>query len=227
MLTLVLSVLLTLGAAFCLFLIYFYRDPERVPPRRDNVIVAPADGKIVYIKKINDGHFLWSLKKGKKIPLREIVWTDDVKTRSGFIIGTFMSRFDVHVNRSPISGKIVKAVHKKGKFVSMTKEEFELENERNVIVLEHASRFRTVVIQIASFTVRRISCYVKEGDHVNIGDRIGMVKFGSQVDLIIPDLPQLKILVKEGEKVRAGETIIAEYLGELNDRSRGRVLRSR
>jgi phosphatidylserine decarboxylase len=212
-LNLVLYVFLSLGAAFCLFLIYFFRDPERFPPQRDNVIVAPADGKIVYSRRIDNGRFLWSLKKGKKIPLREIAWTDDVKTRSGFIIGIFMSRWDVHVNRSPISGKIVKAVHKKGKFVPMTKEEFELENERNVIFLEHPSGFRSVVVQIASFTVRRISCYVKEGDHVSIGDRIGMVKFGSQVDLIIPDLHQLKILVKQGEKVRAGETIIAEYLG--------------
>jgi len=214
LLSLVLSVFLTLGAAFCLFLIYFYRDPERFPPQKEDVIVAPADGKIVYIKEIDNGRFLWSVKKGKRISLREIAWTEDVKTRRGFIIGTFMSRFDVHVNRSHISGKVIKAVHLRGKFVPMTKEEFELENERNLIVLEHASGFRAVVIQIASFTVRRISCYVNGGEYVSLGDRIGMVKFGSQVDLIIPDLPQLKILVKEGEKVRAGETIIAEYLGE-------------
>jgi len=198
-----------------LFLIYFYRDPERFPPTRDNVIVAPADGKIVYVKKIEGQRFLFSSKGNRAIPLREITWMDDVKTSSGFIIGIFMSRFDVHVNRAPISGKIIKAVHQKGKFLPMIGNEFERENERNTVVIEHSDGFRVIMVQIASFTVRRIDCYVKEGDIVKIGERIGMVKLGSQVDLIIPDLPGLKIVKKQGDKVRAGETIIAEFQGKL------------
>lgn len=193
------------------FLIYFYRDPERFPPQRGDVIVSPADGKIVYVKKIDNGHVLSSVKDGKIIPLKEIVWAEDVGTSSGYIVGIFMSRFDVHVNRAPISGRILKAMHMKGKFVPMVGDRFELENERNVVVIENESGFRCVAVQIASYTVRRIDCYVKEGDYLKIGDRIGMVKFGSQVDLIIPLLPQLKILTKPGDKVRAGETIIAEY----------------
>jgi len=205
--------LLVLGFSFVLFFIYFYRDPERFPPARNDIIVSPADGKIVYVKKIAGEHFICSSKGNKTIPLREIVWMDDVKTSSGFIIGIFMSRFDVHVNRAPISGKIIKAVHRKGKFLPMVGNEFERENERNVVVIEHSDGFRVTVVQIASFTVRRIDCYVKEGDSVKIGERIGMVKLGSQVDLIIPDLPGLEILKKQGDKVRAGETIIAEFQG--------------
>lgn len=199
------------GILFGLFLLYFYRDPERFPPKKDNVIVAPADGKIVYVRKIEGGHFLWSSKGRRTVPLREIVWMEDVKTSSGYILGIFMSRFDVHVNRAPISGKVIKTIHTKGKFVPMYKKEWELENERNVVIIEHPSGFRVIVVQIASFTVRRIDCYVKEGDFVEIGDRIGMVKLGSQVDLIIPSQSGLKILKQLGDKVRAGETIIAEY----------------
>jgi len=193
------------------FLIYFYRDPERFPPQKSNIIVSPADGKIVYVKKIDKGHVLSSVKGGKIISLKEIVWTEDVGASSGYIVGVFMSRFDVHVNRAPISGKIVKATYMKGRFVPMVGDRFERENERNVVVIEHESGFRCIVVQIASYTVRRIDCYVKEGDYLKVGDRIGMVKFGSQVDLVIPLLPQLEILTKPGDKVRAGETIIAEY----------------
>lgn len=212
MIDLMLYIFGAFGILFVLFLLYFYRDPERFPPKKDNVIVAPADGKVVYVRKIEDGNLLWSSKGRKTIPLREIVWTEDVKTSSGYIVGIFMSRFDVHVNRAPISGKVIKTIHKKGKFVPMFKKnDWELENERNVIILEHPSGFRATMVQIASFTVRRIDCYVKEGDFIEIGDRIGMVKLGSQVDLIIPNLSGLKILKQPGDKVRAGETIIAEY----------------
>lgn len=173
------------------------------------IIVSPADGRVLYVRKIENDTFIWY--KEKKIPLKEIVWADDIKVHSGYIIGVYMSPFDVHVNRSPISGKVIKTTHFKGKFLRMRKKESELLNERNFIVLEHEKGFRTIVIQIAAFAVGKIDCYVKENMGVKLGQRIGRVRLGSQVDIIICGLPELKILKKPGEKVLAGETVIAEY----------------
>jgi len=197
--------------ALTLFLAYFYRDPERNPPQKENVVVSPADGKIIYVREIRKGEILWSRKGNKKILLEEIVWDKDLKFDLGKIFGVYMSPFDVHVNRSPIQGKVVKIKHFKGKRLRLGNIKSEFLNKRTVIVIEHPKGFQVAIVQIAALIVGKIECYVKEGDMVKLGQRIGRIVFGSQVDLIIPSFPNLKTLGKNGEKVFAGETVLAEF----------------
>lgn len=182
------------------FIIQFFRDPNRKVPRENGVVVAPADGRILKgrIDKIetveyDDPLMEYILEKGKK----------------GFRVSTFMSPFDVHVNRSPISGKIIKTRHYPGKFkLAFRDSETETEKEKNLIVID-SPYGKIGVIQIAGFVARRIVQYVDVGDKIEIGERLGMIKFGSRVDLILP-YENFKLMVKEGEKPKAAETVIAK-----------------
>ena len=184
------------------FIMQFFRDPNRKVPQDKGVIVAPADGRIL---------------KGK-IDKIEIVEYDDPlmghlleKGEKGIRVSTFMSPFDVHVNRVPVSGKVIKTKYCPGKF-KMALGDIETVNEKNLIVID--SEYGKIgVIQIAGFVARRIVQYVKVGDEVQIGDRIGMIRFGSRVDLILPH-KNCKLLVKEGDKPKAAETIIAVMTNE-------------
>ena len=179
------------------FLMQFFRDPNRKIPLNSGLIVAPADGRIL---------------KGK-IDRVEIVHYDDPMMEhilspggKGILVSTFMSPFDVHVNRAPISGTISKTKHYSGKFkIAMRK--VHTENEKNLIVID--SEYGKVgVIQIAGFVARRIVQYVELGDQVQTGERLGMIRFGSRVNLIIP-FENTELMVTEGEKPTAGETVIA------------------
>ena len=163
------------------FLCWFFRDPERSPRKIEGSVVAPADGKIV---KITEG--------------------DGNQTT----LSIFMSPIDVHVNRAPISGRVTKIQHVPGKHNLAFLKNVERTNEKNYIEISTKS-FKIHVVQIAGFFARRIDCYIKEGDEVKAGQRIGMIRFGSRVDLILP--PRFRFLVKEGMKVKAGETIVAEH----------------
>nr|WP_309492992.1 phosphatidylserine decarboxylase [Candidatus Hecatella orcuttiae] len=164
---------LILALVIALFLVNFYRDPERMPPADEGVIVAPADGRIVYVREIERGEILWTQKGGRRIPLKEILWDEDLQMSSGYILGIYMSPFNVHVNRAPIAGRVVKVSKREGKLLRIGREEFEFRNRRNILVLEHETGFRVVVVQIAAFIVGRIDCYVGEGETVNLGQRIG------------------------------------------------------
>lgn len=188
----------------------FYRDPERTPPEGKNIIVSPADSKVLYIKEIKKGEIPFSKKKGKKCKLEELTKTDFLHNGEAYQIGILMTYLDVHVVRTPINGNIQFIKHIPGKFISLKKEEAILVNERVTTIVEN-SALKIAVVQIASRLVRRIVPYVKIGQGVNIGERIGIIKFGSQVDLIIPKIPGIKIYVKPGNKVQAGASIIAEY----------------
>ena len=185
----------------------FYRDPERIPPLTNNVILSPADGTIRYVKTIEKGEVIFSTKGKKRFQLKEITKTD-LLNDGAFLIGIEMSIFDVHVNRAPIDGKIVFQKYTKGRFLSLRKIESIFENERLTTIINN-NGFQTGIVQIASRIVRRIISYVKEDDMVKIGQRIGMIKFGSQVDLIIPKLNKIKINVHENDEVTAGVTVIA------------------
>lgn len=184
------------------FLMQFFRDPKRHVPEGEGVIVAPADGRILKgqidkIEIVEHHHQLMEhiLDEGKK----------------GIRISTFMSPFDVHVNRIPISGEVVDAIYCPGKF-KIAKGDIEKENEKNLVVID--SKFGKVgVIQIAGFIARRIVQYVNVGDNVEIGERLGMIRFGSRVDLILP-YENCKLMVKEGDKPTAAETIIAKMISE-------------
>ena len=180
------------------FIMQFFRDPNRKIPHNNGLIVAPADGKILKgkIDRVQTVHY--------EDPLMEYILSPGGK---GILISTFMSPFDVHVNRAPISGKIVKTQHYSGKF-KIAMRNVLTENEKNLIVID--SEYGKVgVIQIAGFVARRIVQYVEVGDQVKTGDRLGMIRFGSRVDLIIP-YENTELMVTEGEKPTAGETIIAQ-----------------
>lgn len=161
------------------FCLYFFRDPERVTPPGD-LIVSPADGKVVAI-----------------VPLGER------ETR----ISIFLNVFNVHVNRTPVPGRIVDVAYQKGKFLVASHEAASANNEQNTLTLE-GPRGRVVCKQIAGLIARRIICYKKAGDSVTAGERIGYIKFGSRMDVIFG--PEYKATVKIGDKVAAGTSVLAE-----------------
>ena len=179
------------------FLMQFFRDPNRKIPSNNGLIVAPADGRVLKgkIDCVKTVHY--------EDPLMEHILTPGGK---GILVSTFMSPFDVHVNRAPISGRIVKTQHYPGKF-KIAMRSVLTENEKNLIVID-SEYGKLGIIQISGFLARRIVSYVGPGDWVESGDRLGMIKFGSRVDLIIPT-PNSEVMVSEGQKSKAGETIIA------------------
>ena len=190
-------------------LICFFRDPERIPPQKDNVVISPADGQIVYIKKIAKGEFPFSVKGKNRIPLSELT-TEEFITSGGYQIGIAMNFLNVHVNRAPIEGKIIRLIRIPGEFYSLKRISSLLENER-VCTIFQGNDIKVAIVQIASRLVRRIVAFLREGDSVKLGQRIGMIKFGSQVDLLIPGEKNVKILVKTKDEIKAGVTIIASY----------------
>lgn len=201
---------------------FFFRDPERVIPEGNN-IVSPADGTVVYIKNISKGEVPLAIKRRRNIKLNEIfdLLPEDIDKWT--LVGIYMHLTSVHVNRAPISGKIEKIHYRKSKNLPMTimslrvflkwkpfewKSRHIITNERNTILIKGS--IPVFMTQIADLYVNRIVCFTKENQNVLKGDRIGIIKFGSQVDLLIPNTTNVKIAVKEGEKVFAGKTIIAD-----------------
>ena len=201
-----LCILLVTVLAICF---RFFRDPERVPPEKDNVILSPADGTIRYVQRLKDGEIPFSEKKNRVFPLIEMTKTD-ILSEGAYLIGIEMSVLDVHVNRAPIEGKIIYQKLSGGPFLSLRRVEALLCNERVTTIIDNGS-FRIGMIQIASRLVRRIVSYLSEGMQVQLGQRIGMIKFGSQVDLVIPKLEKINIRINPGDKVKAGYTIICSH----------------
>jgi phosphatidylserine decarboxylase len=195
--------------AFLAAIYRFYRDPERVPPEIQKVILAPADGKIIYISPIEKQTALTSTKGRISFKLNEIT-DNDLLPDARYMIGIEMNLLNVHVNRSPISGQIIFQKHINGKYISLGRPESEIINERVSTIIDNGS-FRIGVVQIASRLVRQIVSYLREGDPVAIGQRFGMIRFGSQVDIAIPDLPDLTLNIGIGDTVKAGITILARY----------------
>jgi phosphatidylserine decarboxylase len=182
--------LLILGIAFLIFNLNFFRDPERTPPKDKNVIVSPADGKVVIIKNVYEKRFL---------------------DQEAIQVSIFMSPLNVHVNRIPIDGSIDYLNYVKGDYLVAFHEKADLRNERSEIGI--TSRYgKMFFTQVAGFIARRIVFDLKLGDLVSIGNRFGMIKFGSRSDIIVPKNWKLK--VKLGETVTAGETILFEYTDE-------------
>jgi len=199
----ILYIILLLFVLFLLFYLFiFLRDPERDIPSGNN-ITAPADGKVISIIKVGKGNV--ELKKG--LIGRVKILSSDV-VNEGYLISIFMSLFNVHVNRAPINGKVISVKHKSGKFFMAFDVEKSFLNESNEIVMM-TKLGKIKIIQIAGFLARRIKCFIKEKQNVNKGERIGMISLGSQVSLILPD--KIRLRVKIGDRVKAGETIIGEY----------------
>ncbi len=178
--------ILILSITFLLFCINFFRDPERITPNKKNVIVSPADGEIVIVKDVVENEFL--KENGKQISI-------------------FMSPLNVHVNRIPIDGKVDYVNYIKGEYLVAYHEKADKRNERTEIGL--TSKYGKVFFtQVAGFIARRIVCSLQVGDSVKMGERFGMIKFGSRSDVIAHSNWKLK--VKLGDKVTAGETILFE-----------------
>ncbi len=188
-LTFLVALFLPLGAllplSLSLFMLYFFRDPERVVPESEDTFVAPADGKVLLVRETREDEYL-------KADVVEI--------------GIFMSPLDVHVNRAPADGTVEAVVHKPGRFLSAFKPEASLENESISMVLS-TRHGRVLVRQVAGFVARRAVCRRRPGDMLRKGDRFGIIKFSSRVDLCLP--AGMRVLVRPGDRVRAGETVVA------------------
>ena len=199
---------------FCVLIVFyrFYRDPDRRVPPQEDVILSPADGTIRYVERVKNGEIPFSTKGQRRFRLSELTKTD-LLDGDVLLVGIEMGVLDVHVNRAPVGGRIVFQQHTQGKFLSLRKLESLLENERVTTVIENG-RLRIGVIQIASRLVRRIFSYFGKGDRLGMGQRMGMIKFGSQVDLGIPNLDSLRIRVKPGDEVVAGVSVIAGFGSE-------------
>lgn len=200
---------------------FFFRNPERIIPDGDN-IVSSADGTVVYIRKIDKSLVPISIKGKKEIKLDEIMKVGSLKEFPYYIIGVFMHPTSVHINRAPIKGVVRKIVYTKSKNLPMTlmwwrvllgKRPYELysrhiiENERNTTLIE--GEIPLYVVQIGDIYVNKIESWIKKDESVEKGQRIGIIKMGSQVDIIFPALPYIKIIANEGQKVKAGESILA------------------
>jgi phosphatidylserine decarboxylase len=178
-----------IGAVLTVWCAYFFRDPVRVTPQRDGLVVSPADGYVCSV--------------GRFVPPPELGLGDEPMQR----VSVFMSVFDCHVNRAPVAGRITRIAYKPGLFVNADLDKASEDNERNGFVFEAADG-RYGAVQIAGLIARRIVAFSREGDTVNAGDRIGLIRFGSRVDVYMPD--SARPLVAFGTQCIAGETVIAD-----------------
>lgn len=198
---------LTLAIATAILAWRFFRDPEREAPARDDIVVSPADGEVVYVRTSQDGLLPVATKHGRDYELIELTKTP-LREREAIVVGIAMSFLDVHVNRSPIAGRVRLRRHFPGRFGSLGRPGMVFENERATTVIERPD-LEIAVVQIASRLVRQIAGYVDIGQSVTAGQRIGVIRLGSQVDVVLPARPDMQVTVQPGQRVRAGETILA------------------
>ncbi|HKL49424.1 MAG TPA: phosphatidylserine decarboxylase family protein [Desulfuromonadales bacterium] len=168
-----------------LFCTYFFRNPDRVIPREDKAVIAPADGKVVFVGDVMEDRYM-----------------KEEMTK----ISIFMSVFNVHVNRLPCSGKVLDMFYNKGEFLNASLDKASLQNEQAGILLESKTGQRIVFVQVAGLVARRIVTYPEVGDQVEAGKRYGLIRFGSRVDVYLPKGSE--ILTSVGDKTFAGETIL-------------------
>jgi phosphatidylserine decarboxylase len=174
-----------IGLAFGLlfaFTLYFFRDPERVPPADPELLVSPADGTILKVEELEGPYLSGTYRK----------------------ISIFMSPLDVHVNAIPCNGTVREIAYHPGKFFVASLDKASIHNERNAVVLETPGGFRVAFVQIAGLVARRIVCYARSGRAVQRGERYGMIRFGSRMEVCLP--PQWPVLVQPGDKVFAGQS---------------------
>ena len=177
-----------IGLVISIWVYYFFRDPERFPINDEKYLVSPADGKITQIIETNGP---------KELGLENKKYTR---------ISVFMDVLCCHVNRVPCSGKIEKIFYKPGKYINATLDKSSEENERNYVKLKNSNGNELIIVQIAGMIARRIVCDAKEGDAINQGDRFGIIRFGSRVDLYFENY---NLLVRTGQNTVAGETLLA------------------
>src|SRR5882724_4657345 len=164
------------------FMLYFFRDPERTIPSDSDIIVSPADGRVTRVQPL-----------------------DSSAPDSGTVVSIFLSPLDVHINRAPIAGIVTDVAYTHGKFLIATSEKASLLNEQNALTIK-GEKIEVICKQIAGIVARRIVCWKKPGDFVELGERIGLIKFSSRTDLIVPS--NVEIIVREGSRVKGGLSIL-------------------
>lgn len=179
-----------IGVGLTLWCYYFFRDPPRVSPVREGLIVSPADGVVSGV--------------GPAAPPAELQMRTGAMTR----VSIFMNVFDCHVNRTPIGGVVAKVAYRPGKFLNASMDKASVDNERNGLTLELADGRQLGVVQIAGLVARRIVCDVSEGTVLRTGERFGMIRFGSRLDVYLPE--GVAPLVAPGQRAMAGETVLAD-----------------
>lgn len=177
--------LAALGLLLALFSLWFFRNPDRTPPPGTGLVVSPADGRIVYAGESPPGRY--AATAGKRVSV-------------------FMSGIDVHVNRAPVSGRVTAVRYHKGAFHVASVDKASLMNEQNGVTITTPEGRKVTYVQIAGIVARRIVCDLKEGDEVRQGQRVGMIRFGSRVDLYLP--AEARLPVAPGDRVRAGESVL-------------------
>lgn len=179
-----------IAAAITAWVVYFFRDPQRVTPLRPGLVISAADGKISSIEKVT--------------PPAELGLGSEERVR----ISTFLSIFDVHINRAPVAGRIVRSLYVPGAFLNAALDKASEDNERRILVIDTANDGEIGVVQIAGLVARRIVTFSQMGETVGAGQRFGLIRFGSRVDVYLP--PGKAALVSIGQRAVAGETVLAD-----------------
>ena len=179
-----------IATGLTIWCVLFFRDPQRTTPLRDGLVISPADGRVSMV--------------AQGVPPPELELGDKPLTR----ISVFMSVFNCHVNRAPVAGRIERIVYRPGKFLNAELDKASEDNERNSLVIA-TSAGRIGVVQIAGLVARRIVSFVREGQNISAGERFGLIRFGSRLDVFLPE--GAKALVAEGQTAIAGETVLADF----------------
>jgi len=177
---------------------YFFRDPDRVTPLRDGLVLAAGDGRISAIEKVR--------------PPQELGLGEAMRVR----VSIFLSVFDVHIQRSPVAGRVVRSIYVPGAFVNAALDKASEDNERCSLVIQTPAGVEIAVVQIAGLVARRILTFAREGDSLGIGQRLGLIRFGSRVDVYLP--PGRPALVNVGQRAIAGETVLADLKSDEAER---------
>jgi phosphatidylserine decarboxylase len=177
-----------LGVFLTAFFLYFFRDPERQVPAAAELLISPADGKVISLERVREERFL-------KQPAQKL--------------SIFMNLFDVHVNRAPVAGLVQAMAYQPGRYLAANRPEAPKQNEQLAVHLKAANGTDVVMVQIAGLVARRIVSYVQEGDSVDRGERVGLICFGSRVDLYFPE--ECQVQVRIGQKVKAGSSILGRW----------------
>ena len=186
------------GVILTLWCVYFFRDPDRITPQKEGLVIAPADGVVQSVKM--------------SVPPAELDMGEEECTR----VSIFMNVFDVHVNRVPVDGKIVRQAYTPGKYLNASLEKACEDNERHALLMETTAGNNIAFVQIAGLVARRILCWAEDGKEMKAGERFGLIRFGSRVDVYLPK--GVNSLVAVGQSAIAGETVIANEKGREKQR---------